>query len=120
MPDDPDAAGPPDAENTSPGSPPRSPEPAPPDYNKPDVGCLVLVALSFIGVLAAPAVFFLGGAPLILPGLAVLLLAVLAPLVNPTERMTGRGRWIGRIVTFLVLAALVAAGWFSSCTIRIP
>lgn len=74
-----------------------------------DRGCLVLLGFAFAAVFFAPVVMLLGGAPVIVPLLVLFLLAILTPMVNPAEGKSGKAKWIGRMVTFAVLAAAMAA-----------
>ena len=76
---------------------------------KSDVGCLVLLFLMFVGVFFVPALFLLGGAPLIIPLITILLLGIATPFVNPVERYPGAVKWWGRILSFLFMAGLVVA-----------
>ena len=77
-----------------------------------DVGCLFLMVGGFVGIFALPAIFLLGGAAAILPLLTLMLVALATPFINPTDRMSGKTRWIGRAVTFLVLSLLVVIAWY--------
>ena len=110
MPDDPADACPPDAENNTADAP--APRPAPlQGADKADAGCLILLGVTFIGVFLLPAALLLGGAPVIIPLITCLLLALAAPFLNPLERRSPRAKWWGRIITFLILAGLVVAAW---------
>jgi hypothetical protein len=100
-----------DAENNTPEAPPSRPGPLQ-DRERMDVGCLFLMVVSFVGIFALPAIFLLGGAPAILPLLTLLLVALVTPFINPTDRMSDKARWIGRVVTFLVLSLLVVIAWY--------
>ena len=78
-----------------------------------DTGCLLLLTAGFVVVFFVPAVFLVGGAPAIIPLITLLLVAMVTPLINPTEKMAARAKWTGRLITFLGLALiLVAAAWF--------
>ncbi len=77
--------------------------------DKADVGCLILLFGGFVGIFLLPAMFLLGGAPLIVPLISILILLILTPLVNPAERMAGPAKWWGRVICFLVMAACIVA-----------
>lgn len=110
MPDDLADDCPPDAENSTDGAP--APRPAPSQLSdKADIGCLIILGVTFIGIFLLPAAFLLGGAPLIIPLITCLLLALSAPFINPLERRSPKAKWWGRILTFLLLAGLVVAAW---------
>lgn len=98
-------------ENNTPEAPPSRPAPLQ-DREKMDVGCLLLLMAAFAGIFCLPALFLLGGAPAILPLLTLLLVALVTPFINPAERMEPRAKWTGRLLTFLGLALLLAAGWY--------
>jgi hypothetical protein len=109
MPDDVDpmAAG---NENHTPEAPPARSGPLA-SRERMDVGCLLLMIGGFFVLFALPAFFLLGGAPLIIPLILLLLVAVLTPFINPAERKSEKARWIGRGITFFVLAMLLVGGW---------
>jgi len=101
-----------DAENNSPEAPPARPGPLQ-ERERMDTGCLLLLMAGFVVVFFVPAVFLVGGAPAIIPLITLLLVAMVTPLINPTEKMAARAKWTGRLITFLGLALiLVAAAWF--------
>lgn len=119
LPQDPESELPPlpaDSENNTPEAPATRAAPLKDSREKSDFGCLLLLAAAFAGVFALPAVFLLGGAPLVIPLILLLLISVFTPLINPAERMPSKPKWIGRIVVFLGLAALLGAGgwWYFS------
>lgn len=102
-----------DSENNTPDAPAIRSAPLQDSRDKSDFGCLLLLAALFVGVFALPAIFLLGGAPLVIPLILVLLISVFTPLINPAERMPSKPKWIGRIIVFLALAALLGAcGWW--------
>jgi hypothetical protein len=109
MPDDRDDACPPDAENNTPDAP--APRPAPLQHDKADLGCLIALGGFFVLIFFLPAAAFLGGAPFIIPVIAILLLGLATPWLNPAERMAPAAKWWGRAITFVVIAALVVAAW---------
>ncbi|HEX2749632.1 MAG TPA: hypothetical protein VHM91_16600 [Verrucomicrobiales bacterium] len=112
MPDDPSDHCPPDTENNTTEAPALRPGPLQ-HADKADTGCLVMLFVMFIGVFLLPAVFLLGGAPIIIPLILCLLMVLATPFVNPMEgRRSNRSVWTGRVVTFLVLAAIVVAAWY--------
>ena len=111
MPEEPTDPCPPDAENNTPDAPPARSGPLQ-RSEKSDAGCLILLGAAFIGVFLFPAALLLGGAPLIVPLITVLLLVILTPFVNPLEGRSVRAKWWGRVVTFLFLAGLFVAFWF--------
>jgi|GEM_PF-4879764 len=76
-----------------------------------DVGCLLLMVGGFFVLFALPAFFLLGGAPVIIPLILLLLVALVTPFINPAERQSDKARWIGRGITFFVLAMLLVGGW---------
>lgn len=76
------------------------------------MGCVALIMAGFIGVFLLPAAFLLGGAPIIIPLISLLLVAVITPLINPTEKMSSKARWVGRLTTFLVLGLGLAFAAF--------
>jgi len=77
-----------------------------------DTGCLMLMIAGFFVLFALPAFFLLGGAPLIIPLILLLLVAMITPLINPTERRPARARWTGRGITFFILALLLVGVWY--------
>ena len=104
-------------DNLPPGSPESAPALVPTSPDKADHGCFVAMILLVAAVFAGPALLMLGGAPLIPVILGVLLLSVATPWVNPMEKSAPRALWTGRIITFFLLAALVAGSilafiWF--------
>lgn len=104
-----------DSENNTPEAPATRPAPLREREDKSDLGCLLFLLAGFIGIFFIPAIFLLGGAPLIIPLVFLMLFAVVTPVINPAEKMPGRAKWIGRTVIFLTFAALLAAGgwwWF--------
>jgi hypothetical protein len=111
MPDDPADHCPPDSENNTPEAPAVRPAPLQ-STDKADVGCLITLFVMFIGVFLFPAVMFLGGAPLIVPLIVCLLLILVTPFVNPTERRSVSSKWWGRVITFLILAVLILGVWY--------
>ena len=111
MPDEPSDHCPPDAENNTTEAPALRPGPLQ-HADKADVGCLVMLFVMFIGVFLLPAVFLLGGAPIIIPLILCLLMVLATPFVNPMEGRSGRSIWIGRVITFLALAAIVVGVWY--------
>lgn len=110
MPDDVDPLSA-DAENNTPDSPPARPGPLK-ERERMDFGCLLLMMAGFVGVFALPAFFLLGGAPVIIPLITLLLVALVTPFINPTERFSPKARWTGRVLTFLVLSLLLGIGWY--------
>ncbi len=100
-----------DAENNSREAPPARPGPLQ-ERERMDTGCLLLMMAGFVGVFFIPAVFLLGGAPAILPLITLLLIAMVTPFINPAEKMSGRARWTGRLITFFGLALVVAIAWY--------
>ena len=100
-----------DAENNSQEAPLPRPGPLK-DRDRSDTGCLVLLMLGFVGVFFLPAIFLLGGAPAIIPLITLLLVAMITPIINPTERKPNRAKWTGRLITFFGLALILLAGWF--------
>lgn len=103
------------ANDVLPTPPSQSPTPAQPTTtgDKLDVGCLVLLGVSLLGTAAIPAALLLGGAPVIIPGLCLLVIGFFTPLLNPAERMSPGKRWAGRGVVFCVLCGLLLAGaWY--------
>ena len=111
MPPEPDPL-PADSENNTPDAPATRPAPLQDSRDKPDVGCILMLMAMFLGVFLTPAIFLLGGAPLVIPLLAVLIFAVLTPVLNPAERLPGKSKWIGRLLIFALLTALVAGAWW--------
>ena len=109
MPDDPDAACPPDAENNTPDAP--APRPAPLQYDKADTGCLIGLGMIFFFIFFGVGAVFLGLAPLLVPLLACFLVALATPWINPTERASPKVKWWGRVLTFLFLAGLIVVAW---------
>lgn len=103
-----------DSENNTPDAPATRPAPLRDPQDKSDIGCLLMLLALFIGIFFLPAMFLLGGGPLVIPCLLLLIFAILTPVINPAERMARRPRWIGRVVIFLTLAGLVGAGcwWY--------
>lgn len=79
------------------------------DRDKADAGCLVMMLIGFGTIFFGVAFFFLGGAPFIIPVIVLFLLALVTPFINPTEKMGDRRKWTGRLVTFLVMALILAA-----------
>lgn len=118
MPDDPADACPPDAENNTAEAP--APRPAPlQGSDKADIGCLIVLGALFVGVfLLIPAIWF--GGPFVIAVIGFLLLALATPFLNPLERWSSNAKWWGRVLTFLILAGLVAAAvlWVSGYTNR--
>jgi hypothetical protein len=112
----PDHLPPADSENNTPEAPATRPAPLRATEDKSDFGCLLFLLAGFIGIFFLPAIFLLGGAPLIIPLVFLLLIAVMTPLINPTERMPGRrAKWTGRIIIFAGAATLLGVGawwWF--------
>jgi len=100
-----------DGENNTPDAPPSRPAPLQ-DRERMDTGCLFLMMGGFVGLFLLPAFFLLGGAPFIIPVLTLFLLVLVTPFINPTEKMADRPRWTGRLVTWLVLAVLMAIGYY--------
>ena len=109
MPDevDPMAAG---NENNTPDAPPARLGPLA-SGERMDTGCLLLMVGGFFVLFALPTFFLLGGAPVVIPLILLLLVAMVTPLINPTERKADKERWIGRGITFLVLAVLLVGAW---------
>ena len=95
-----------DTENNTAEAPPARPAPLV-EREKADMGCVALLMAAFVGVFFIPAVFLLGGAPVIIPLITLLLVAVITPVINPTERMAPKARWIGRAATFFGLSLLL-------------
>ena len=95
-----------DSENNTPDAPPTRAGPLK-DRERMDTGCLMLMMVGFVGIFMVPAFFLLGGAPVIIPLIVFFLTALLTPFINPTERMSSRARWTGRVVTFVVLGILI-------------
>lgn len=110
MPDDVETQGA-DAENNTPEAPPARPLPLK-ERERMDTGCLLLMVAGFFGVFMLPAFFLLGGAPVILPLLTLLLVAVLTPFINPVEKWSPKAMWIGRGVTFGVIGLILLVGWY--------
>ena len=77
-----------------------------------DVGCLALMLAGFIGVFFLPAFFLLGGAPVIIPLIILLLLWLVSPFLNPAERFSGKAKLVGRLLTCFTLALLLLAAWY--------
>ena len=77
-----------------------------------DTGCLLLLMAGFVGVFFIPAVLLLGGAPAIIPLITLLLVALSTPFINPTEKMSVKARWTGRLITFGGLALLLVVAWY--------
>jgi hypothetical protein len=69
----------------------------------------MLMIGGFFALFALPAFFLLGGAPVIIPLIVLLLVAVVTPFINPAERRSSKARWIGRGVTFVFLALILGA-----------
>jgi hypothetical protein len=109
---DPAADCPPDAENSTPDAP--APRAAPLQHtDKADAGCLIFLAFLFAGIFLLPAAMIFGGVYVALPSVLTFLLLLATPFFNPMERRSAKEKWWGRAVTFLVLAALVAAAWYA-------
>ena len=100
-----------DAENNSAGAPPSRPGPLK-DREGMDTGCLLFLMAGFVGIFFIPAVFLLGGAPLIIPLITLLLVVMATPFINPAEKFPTKGRWTGRVITFFSLAILLTVGWY--------
>lgn len=100
----------PDAENNTPEAPAHRPQPLA-ENDKADTGCLVVLFFMFVGVFFLPAFVLLGGAPFIVPAISILLLILVTPFVNPTDRFSGPAKWWGRVITFLVLVGLIIGAW---------
>lgn len=111
MPPEPDPI-PADSENNTPDAPATRPAPLQDPRDKPNIGCILMLMALFLGVFLAPAAVLLGGAPLVIPLLAILIFTVLTPVLNPTERMGGKAKWTGRLLIFALLTALVAIAWW--------
>ncbi len=86
----------------------QDPPPAP--HDRSDFGCLLGLVAIFIAVGLGPALLLLGGAPLIPLIIGALVIAVIVPWVNPTERYPDAKKWIGRTITFIILVALFIGG----------
>ncbi|MES2705665.1 MAG: hypothetical protein V4726_03585 [Verrucomicrobiota bacterium] len=112
MPPSPQDPFPADSENNTPDAPATRPAPLRDPQDKSDVGCLLMLLALFIGIFFLPAIFLLGGAPLVIPCVLMLLFAVVTPVLNPAERMAPRPKWIGRLVIFLTLSGFIIAGWW--------
>jgi len=100
-----------DAENISPQAPPARPGPLQ-ERERMDTGCLVLLMAGFVGVFFIPAIFLLGGAPAIIPLITLLLVALVTPFINPTEKMSSKARWTGRLITFFGIALILVGAWY--------
>lgn len=100
-----------DAENNSREAPPARPGPLQ-ERERMDTGCLLLLMAGFVGVFFVPAVFLLGGAPAIIPLITLMLVALVTPFINPTEKMSMRARWTGRFITFAGLAGILVVAWY--------
>ncbi len=99
-------------EREFPYSPANTPAPPGRDDQKSDTGCLIMLFVFFIGVFLFPAFFFLGGAPFIVPLIILFLVAIVSVPLNPLEHQAKKAKWMGRIVTFLILATLLGlAAW---------
>ncbi len=102
--------------SADPESPPPEPSslPAPASTSEEpaNAGCLALMLLGFAGVFLLPAVFLLGGAALVIPLIFLLLIVVVTPWINPTEKMAPKALWTGRLITFLGLSALLGIGMY--------
>ena len=100
-----------DAENNSREAPPARPGPLQ-ERERMDTGCLILLMSGFVGVFFIPAVFLLGGAPAIIPLITLLLVAMVTPFINPSEKMSQQAKWTGRLITFFGLALILAVAWY--------
>lgn len=92
----------------SPSVPDAAPSP-PPFSDKADTGCLVLLGVAFLGIFLLPAVVMLGGAPVVIPALFILLAAVLTLILNPVKRSRPRARRIAHALIFFLLCAVAGA-----------
>ena len=77
-----------------------------------DTGCLLLLMAGFVGVFFLPAVFLLGGAPAIIPLITLLLVAMVTPFINPSEKMSAQAKWTGRLITFFGIALILVGAWY--------
>lgn len=78
-----------------------------------DHGCFVGVMLIMVAVFVGPTLLVLGAASLIPVILTVLLITVATPWINPAERASRKAKWIGRAITFCVLAGLTLAAIYA-------
>ena len=100
-----------DAENNSREAPPTRPGPLQ-ERERMDTGCLLLLMAGFVGVFFLPAVFLLGGAPAIIPLITLLLVAMVTPFINPSEKMSAQAKWTGRFITFFGIALILVGAWY--------
>lgn len=119
MPDEKEPSDPVDAGHDDRDPPPARPAPLQ-ERERADMGCIIMIMAGFLGIFFVPAIALLGGAPLIIPLLFMLLVALVTPFINPADRMPTKARWIGRILTFVILTLLLVLAWYFVFLRQVP